>query len=170
MRPAGGRTYPELGWSRSLTFTPRVNVIRPARPSAAASPRVRRQRSPSRPGLARALASCGWCWPRARQYHTCGLTDSARGPNSGDGPRRLDPSRTIVRPGLHGPSGECRSRPARGGPHSERRPRRSLRGDGDTGSGSGPTAHLEPGQSTKSYVKHTISVYPDIDSISHVRK
>jgi hypothetical protein len=50
------------------------------RPSAAPVPQLRRWRGPSRPGPAHAPETCGWCWPRARQYPTCGLTDTARGP------------------------------------------------------------------------------------------
>ncbi len=51
-------------------------AVRP-RPSPAPGPRLRRKRSPSHPAPASASESCGWCWQRALQYPTCGLTDAA---------------------------------------------------------------------------------------------
>jgi hypothetical protein len=50
---------------------------RPARSSGGGVVRVA-----GGPGPAHAPETCGWCWPRARQYPTCGPTDTARGPGS----------------------------------------------------------------------------------------
>ncbi len=60
-------TYPPAAWPR---------------PSSAAGPRLRWKHSPGRPAPGPARPSPAWCWPRARQYPTCGLTDTARGPGS----------------------------------------------------------------------------------------
>ncbi len=116
-------------------------------------PRIRRRRSPSLPGPARAPESCGWCWPWARQYPTCGLADTACGPGSRVDCRPADMSRP-GQPPAQLPRPEARaanltrvavraaariSSPGGStGSHCVRRPRRSLRGG--PGPGAAPTA------------------------------
>jgi hypothetical protein len=97
-------------------------AVRP-RPSSAPGPRLRRKCSPSHLGPARAPESCGWCWPRAGQFPTCSLTDTACGPGSRVDWRPADLSRPGQPTGpasvARGPVGEldtCGSPSS--GPHS----------------------------------------------------